>query len=214
MSGAGGWATRLFVIAIFLGVFGKRVKDGRWHLCSQCKKQQGDPHFVSSRFWWILKKILGPFFGWNGFQWWTLLLSLAIETPKRLQKTVVFYFSFWKTNTVAPKVFLSYHEIRTHTRKIIYTPNQVSYTANQVSYTPPSSDERMSSEPAQTPAATVVDQKPPNVFENPLASSHEDLKSIFDDFRASLGLLSGSGGRNLERDSAWSHAWEELLTVL
>ena len=64
----------------------------------------------------------------------------------------------------------------------------VQYTPDQVSCTPPS-DERMSPEPAPT----VVHQTPPNVYENPLASSHEDLKNIYDEFRYSLGLLPGSG---------------------
>ena len=65
----------------------------------------------------------------------------------------------------------------------------VQYTPDQVSCTSPS-DEGMSPEPAPT----VIHQKPPNVYENPLASSHEDLKSIYDEFRYSLGLLPGSRG--------------------
>ena len=64
----------------------------------------------------------------------------------------------------------------------------VQFTPDKVSCTSPS-DEGMSPEPAPT----VVHQKPPNVYENPLAS-HEDLKSIYDEFRFSLGLLPGSGG--------------------
>ena len=58
--------------------------------------------------------------------------------------------------------------------------------------TTPPSDERMLPDPE--PAPTVVHQKPPNVYENPLASSPEDLKSIYVEFRYSLGLLPGSGG--------------------